>query len=337
MKRNLIAMLLLAVMIALSASLPAYSQEAAPDYNQIIKSTKIYDVIITPWTRAKKDEVVTAVEMGKAVADFESMSWTNVVGKYNAYKKIAEKKKAYTAACKTRVEIEKGLEQAGITDMGQKVYRMLLTGTDYLARLNNDGPIFSDLIKSYDNMVTSLVEYDNSSWWSPFSKLRKAKDLKNTMKSTYQSADRFMKSNTYNRIEQIVKMITGAVGKPISGVEINTQTVGGVVDIIKNAKDIYETIGGIFNFAPAQDGGRPANAGNVSEGAQRSAAIAGQAAVTGDAPALSGSQSGQVDARMKRYNDLMRYYVEQVKNGADTKSLDPVLDEIRTLKKELGQ
>ncbi len=328
MKRSFPAILLLVLVFAFLNFSPLFAQEAAPDYNQIINSTKIYDIIVTPWTRAKKDEIVTAVEMGKAVAAFESASWLSVGEKYKAFQAIAEKKKAFAAACKTRVEIEAGIEKAGMTDMGQKVYKMLLSGTDYIAKLSNDGPIFSDLVKSYDSTVTSLVNYDSVSWWSPFKKLAKAKDLKNTMKSTYQSADRFMKSNTYNRLAQLIKLLTGAIGKPISGVNIDTGSIGGIVDIVKNAGGIIDALGGIFkNLSPAQ---APANAGNASSNPPQNGIQA-----AGDLN-LSGAMNGSIDDMTKRYNTLMRQYYDQIKTGRNPSELDPMLEEIKQLKEKIG-
>jgi len=322
MKKLLSALSVFVFVMVLFASQPAYSL----DFNGITSATKIFDLCSTPWMKAKKAEVMAAIDVSKAIYEYDKLSWLDFSKKTEAIRQLKAAKDRFKETLGVRVDLEIRIKTGQIKDTGYRIFQSLLTATDIFASLNNDGPVVSNLLKSYDAMSVAVVNYDRASWLNPFKKIEALNDFRSSSVKTYKAADDFLNSNSYNRIKTLLGLTGGTNG--VSG------TVNQVGGIIGQVTGIIDQIGSIFGGgnAPADPSAASANLKNNVT----------QSAANETAPAFnSNSGNGAVqagaafEARMKRYNALMTQYYSMIKAGADPATMTQTLDEIKTLREEL--
>ncbi len=312
----------------------------ADDFKTLSDSTKIYDIVKSPWTQAKKAEISAAIDLFRSYDDLEKNKWYNVIGYYHTMKQINEKRKVFLEVSHQRVILEQKMAREGTKDFGQTVYNAIITGADMWARYaNNDGPIFSQLISSYDNMVLKTAEYSHISWINPIKKFKKMKEVKDASKYAVQTARRFEQSNTFDKIK-------GIIDHPQGKEVINIVTgIGGLIDslgdIFKGVSSIGDTIGGIFRSGSTAAINTAIN--NETDGLQNRnlSTPAGSATAQNNLQTSSGSvfaasSEESYDLKHQNYKKLVKQYYEALKTGRSTEELSAQLEEIKKLKKELG-
>jgi hypothetical protein len=329
------------IIVAAAAFLFSAGAALADDFKTLSDSTRIYDIVKSPWTQAKKAEIVSVIDLIKCYDDLQKNKWYNVIGYFHNMKQINIKRKAFLEASQQRIMLEQKMAREGTKDFGQTVYNAIITGADIWARYaNNDGPIFSQLISSYDSMVLKIAEYDDISWLNPIKKMKKRKEVVDASRYAFQTARRFEQSNTFDKIK-------GVIDRPQGKEVINIVTgIGGLIDTIGNifrgVSSIGDTIGGAsranstagMNTAinsPARGLRNPAASSyrNKSARAQNNLQTS-----SGDVFAASSDES--YDQKHQNYKKLVKQYYEALKAGRGTEELSSQLEEIKKLKKELG-
>ncbi len=333
---------LLAALIIFSALfllLPVGSA-LADDFKTLSDSTKIYDIVKSPWTQAKKAEITAAIDLFRSYDELEKNKWYNVIGYYHTMKQINEKRKNFLEVSHQRVILEQKMAREGTKDFGQTVYNAIITGADMWARYaNNDGPIFSQLISGYDNLILKTAEYSHISWLNPIKKMKKMKEVKDASKYAVQTARRFEQSNTFDKIK-------GIIDHPQGKEVINIVTgIGGLInsigDIFKGVSSIGGTIGGIFSSNSTQGVNAAVNIANDGLQNQDSSYFNNSAPAQNNSQISSGdvfaaSSEESYDQKHLNYKKLVKQYYEALKAGRSSEELSPQLEEIKKLKKELG-
>lgn len=340
-KLAIAAFLVFSAVLFLTAAGAAFADEL----KTLSDSTKVYDIVKSPWTMAKKAEIVSAIDLFRKYDELEKNKWYNPMGYFKALKEVNEKRKVFLEASRQRIMLEQQLAREGRKDFGQTVYNAIITGADMWARYaNNDGPIFSQLISSYDNMILKMAEYSQMTWMTPIKKLKKFKEVKDSTKYAYQTARRFEQSNTYDQIKGVIDRMQGnsvinGIGGVIGGNGGNNG-IGGIINTIGNIfrdiSSIGNTIGGAIGTVSGTDAsqvrGEGASDNMPAEASGQNRTIQGTA--SGDI--FSSNSAEYYTQKHQQYIKLLEQYYEAVKAGRSTEELSGQLEEIKKLKKELG-
>jgi hypothetical protein len=298
---------------------------------------------------AKKAEIVSAIDLFRKYDELEKNKWYNPMGYFKAMKEVNEKRKAFLEASRQRIMLEQQLAREGKKDFGQTIYNAIITGADMWARYaNNDGPIFSQLISSYDNMILKMAEYSQMTWMTPIKKFKKFKEVKDSTKYAYQTARRFEQSNTYEQIKGVIDRMQGnnvinVIGGVIGGNGGNNG-IGGIINTIGNIFRDISSIGNTIGGAIGTVSGT--NTSQVrGEGASSTIPAETPAQPSGQNQTIQGTTSGDIFSsnsaeyytqKHQQYIKLLEQYYEAVKAGRSTEELSGQLEEIKKLKKELG-
>lgn len=340
-KLAIAAFLVFSAVLFLTAAGAAFADEL----KTLSDSTKVYDIVKSPWTMAKKAEIVSAIDLFRKYDELEKNKWYNPMGYFKALKEVNEKRKVFLEASRQRIMLEQQLAREGRKDFGQTVYNAIITGADMWARYaNNDGPIFSQLISSYDNMILKMAEYSQMTWMTPIKKFKKFKEVKDASKYAYQTARRFEQSNTYDQIKGVIDRMQGnsvinGIGGVIGGNGGNNG-IGGIINTIGNIfrdiSSIGNTIGGALGTVSgtnaSQVRGEGASDNMPAEASGQNRTIQGTA--SGDI--FSSNSAEYYTQKHQQYIKLLEQYYEAVKAGRSTEELSGQLEEIKKLKKELG-
>lgn len=336
-----IALLAFSALLILSA----VSFALADELKVLSDSTKIYDIVRSPWTMAKKAEIVSAIDLFRKYDELERTGWYNPFAYFRLTREINEKRKAFLEASRQRIMLEQQMAREGKRDAGQTIYNAIITGADMWARYaNNDGPIFSQLISSYDNMILKMAEYSQMTWMTPIKKLKKFKEVKDSTKFAYQTARRFQDSNTYDQIKGVIDRMQN--NNVIGGVLGNggNDGIGGIINTIGNIfrdiSTIGNTIGGVFGSTSGT------NTAQVrGEGATTTIPAEDPGRASGDNRVIRGTAAGEIfsqnsaeyySQKHQQYIKLVEQYYEAVKAGRSTEELSGLLEQIKYMKKELG-
>ena len=331
-KLAIAAFLVFSAVLFLTAAGAAFADEL----QTLSDSTKVYDIVKSPWTMAKKAEIVSAIDLFRKYDELEKNKWYNPMGYFKALKEVNEKRKVFLEASQQRIMLEQQLAREGKKDFGQTVYNAIITGADMWARYaNNDGPIFSQLISSYDNMILKMAEYSQMTWMTPIKKFKKFKEVKDASKYAYQTARRFEQSNTYEQIKGVIDRMQGnsvinGIGGVIGGNGGNNG-IGGIINTIGNIfrdiSSIGNTIGGargtVSTANPDETPAQPSGQNRTIQG-------------TASGDIFSSNSAEYYTQKHQQYIKLLEQYYEAVKAGRSTEELSGQLDEIKKLKKELG-
>lgn len=306
----------------------------ADEFKTLSDSTKIYDIVKSPWTQAKKAEITAAIDLVKDYDKLEKVKWYDVFSYYSIYRQINEKRKNFYEASKQRILLEEKMKREGTKDFGQNVYNAIITGADMWARYaNNDGPIFSQMISSYDNLLLKIVEYDKMTWMTPIKKAKKFKEVKDSTKYVVQCAKRFEQSNTFDKIKAI---IDHPQGKEV----INVVTgIGGLINSIGDIFKGISSIGGIFSSSSNGSLPRKAETENITGGSDSAYEVSSrepQNLTGGGENSLNNSSAEFYTQKHRQYIILVEQYYEALKAGKSAEELSGQFDEIKRLKQELG-
>ncbi|HOD42170.1 MAG TPA: hypothetical protein PKL57_16540 [Candidatus Wallbacteria bacterium] len=306
----------------------------ADEFKTLSDSTKIYDIVKSPWTQAKKAEITAAIDLVRDYDKLEKVKWYDVFGYYGIYRQINEKRKKFYEASKQRILLEEKMKREGTKDLGQTVYNAIITGADMWARYaNNDGPIFSQMISSYDNLLLKIVEYDKMTWMTPIKKAKKFKEVKDSTKYVVQCAKRFEQSNTFDKIKAI---IDHPQGKEV----INVVTgIGGLINSIGDIFKGISSIGGIFSSTSngsLSQNSEPQNRNDGPISSYDSPSREPQELSRSGENAINPSTAEFYTQKHRQYISLVEQYYEALKAGKTTEELSGQFEEINRLKQELG-
>lgn len=280
---------------------------------------KIFDIVPSAWSAAKKAELSAALDVACAAQDASATPWWNVVGHIRDFRKVNAERKEFMVETKKRVTLENQLNARPFhADLGLHAYKGLLKVADTLGTIDGTGPIFSQLNTRYNSLVTLLIQRDRTSVFNLPKRMSLMSQIRREVAEIYQLSKRFKDSNLLRVANAIMKGKDSSGGKP--GKESTLDKIVRFGTIIGGVAVIA---GGIWKLTQSSKSSGSSSARRIGDTRLAPAYAPAEAAAAADAP--------EAAADPNRLRSLMeRYRLEAGKASPDAATLRDLQRQMET-------